>query len=157
MPGRRIFCSEPTWDNHASVVCDSGVRSWLAVPGKASLSGPPSLSLSLSRMARSSSGLAAGPPRLRASLLIFSRSDAAPLLQLGRLESYRYWDAASRGLDYEGMLADLHAMPVGSIVILHACAHNPTGAYRGHWREFAMRPPRGRAPPPPSKRRGGVR
>jgi len=41
--------------------------------------------------------------------------------------SYRYWHAESRGLDIVGMLADMRAMPVGSIVLLHACAHNPTG------------------------------
>ena len=51
-------------------------------------------------------------------------------MQLGRLESYRYWDVTTRGLDYEGMIADLRAMPAGSIVILHVCAHNPTGTLR---------------------------
>jgi len=40
---------------------------------------------------------------------------------------YRYWDPASRGLDLDGMLADLAAAPAGSAVLLHACAHNPTG------------------------------
>lgn len=49
------------------------------------------------------------------------------LLQLGELESYRYYDAATRGLDFEGMCADLRAVPEGSIILLHACAHNPTG------------------------------
>lgn len=41
--------------------------------------------------------------------------------------TYRYYDAASRGLDYEGLRADLAALPRGTIVLLHACAHNPTG------------------------------
>lgn len=40
---------------------------------------------------------------------------------------YRYWDARTRGLDYEGMLEDLRNAPNGSAVLLHACAHNPTG------------------------------
>ena len=40
---------------------------------------------------------------------------------------YRYYDAASCGLDIAGMLADIEALPHGSIVLLHACAHNPTG------------------------------
>ncbi len=46
-----------------------------------------------------------------------------------RLEAktYRYWDANKRGLDFDGMCADLESAPNGSIVILHACAHNPTG------------------------------
>lgn len=40
---------------------------------------------------------------------------------------YRYWNKSTRGLDYEGMVADITAAPEGSIFLLHACAHNPTG------------------------------
>ncbi|MFP5394462.1 MAG: aminotransferase class I/II-fold pyridoxal phosphate-dependent enzyme, partial [Gammaproteobacteria bacterium] len=40
---------------------------------------------------------------------------------------YRYYDPARRGIDAEGMLEDLSAAPSGSIVVLHACCHNPTG------------------------------
>ncbi len=43
------------------------------------------------------------------------------------VESYRYYDADARGVDFEGMLADLAAAPAGTIVVLHACCHNPTG------------------------------
>ena len=43
------------------------------------------------------------------------------------VESYRYYDAATRGLDFAGMLADLNAAAAGTIVVLHACCHNPTG------------------------------
>lgn len=43
------------------------------------------------------------------------------------VESYAYYDAARRGLNLPGMLAALHAAPAGSIVVLHACCHNPTG------------------------------
>ncbi|KAL2643079.1 hypothetical protein R1flu_010666 [Riccia fluitans] len=41
--------------------------------------------------------------------------------------TYRYYDPRTKGLDYEGMLEDLRAAPNGSILLLHACAHNPTG------------------------------
>ncbi|MDO5290393.1 MAG: amino acid aminotransferase [Pseudomonadota bacterium] len=41
--------------------------------------------------------------------------------------SYRYYDAASRRVDFDGMLADLQAAAPGTIVVLHACCHNPTG------------------------------
>jgi aromatic-amino-acid transaminase len=41
--------------------------------------------------------------------------------------SYRYYDAAKRGIDFEGMLADLKAAAPGTVVVLHACCHNPTG------------------------------
>ncbi|CUI04539.1 amino acid aminotransferase [Massilia antarctica] len=44
------------------------------------------------------------------------------------VNTYRYYDAATRGVDFGGMLADLKAMPKGAIVLLHACCHNPTGA-----------------------------
>lgn len=40
---------------------------------------------------------------------------------------YRYYDPKTRGLDYEGMLEDLKAAPDGAVILLHACAHNPTG------------------------------
>jgi aromatic-amino-acid transaminase len=43
------------------------------------------------------------------------------------VESYRYYDAAKRGVDFDGMLADIKAAPAGTIVVLHACCHNPTG------------------------------
>lgn len=41
--------------------------------------------------------------------------------------NYRYFDAASHGLDFAGMLADLAQLDAGSVVLLHACCHNPTG------------------------------
>ena len=41
--------------------------------------------------------------------------------------SYAYYDAAKRGVNFEGMLADLNAAAAGTIVVLHACCHNPTG------------------------------
>ena len=41
--------------------------------------------------------------------------------------TYRYYDAATRALNFEGMLADLNAAAPGTIVVLHACCHNPTG------------------------------
>ncbi|PUE39175.1 amino acid aminotransferase [Limnohabitans sp. Hippo3] len=41
--------------------------------------------------------------------------------------SYAYYDAAKRGVNFEGMLASLNAAEAGTIVVLHACCHNPTG------------------------------
>ncbi|MBB1603280.1 amino acid aminotransferase [Variovorax sp. UMC13] len=43
------------------------------------------------------------------------------------VESYPYYDAAKRGVNFEGMLAALNAAPAGTVVVLHACCHNPTG------------------------------
>ena len=41
---------------------------------------------------------------------------------------YTYFDDAAHGLDFEGMLADLGKLEAGTVVLLHACCHNPTGA-----------------------------
>ena len=43
------------------------------------------------------------------------------------VESYAYYDAARRGVDFDTMLAALNKAAEGSIVVLHACCHNPTG------------------------------
>ena len=44
------------------------------------------------------------------------------------VNNYPYYDAATRGVNFAGMLGALKDMPAGSIVLLHACCHNPTGA-----------------------------
>jgi aromatic-amino-acid transaminase len=44
------------------------------------------------------------------------------------VNNYAYYDPATHGVNFPGMLASLKAMPEGSIVVLHACCHNPTGA-----------------------------
>lgn len=82
LAGRRLFCSEPTWENHGKVVTDAGA---------------------------------------------------------GVLEYHRYYNPATCGLDLDGMLADLKAVPAGSIILLHACAHNPTGVdpTREQWAAIA--------------------
>ena len=43
------------------------------------------------------------------------------------VETYAYYDAESRGVKFDAMLADLNAAKAGTIVVLHACCHNPTG------------------------------
>ena len=40
---------------------------------------------------------------------------------------YAYYDAATHGLNFAGMLADLNKLEPGTVVLLHACCHNPTG------------------------------
>ena len=44
-----------------------------------------------------------------------------------QVESYAYYDAEKRGVNFDGMLASLSAAAAGTIVVLHACCHNPTG------------------------------
>lgn len=43
------------------------------------------------------------------------------------VDTYPYYDAAARGVNFDGMLGALNAAPAGTIVVLHACCHNPTG------------------------------
>jgi len=53
------------------------------------------------------------------------------------VKEYAYYDAATRGVNFAGMKADLAKMPAKSIVVLHACCHNPTGAdlTTAQWKE----------------------
>ncbi len=44
------------------------------------------------------------------------------------VENYPYYDAATRGVNFVGMKACLNSLDAGSVIILHACCHNPTGA-----------------------------
>jgi aromatic-amino-acid transaminase len=43
------------------------------------------------------------------------------------VEQYPYYDAATRGVAFDAMIAKLAASAAGTIVVLHACCHNPTG------------------------------
>ena len=43
------------------------------------------------------------------------------------VDTYPYYDAATHGLDFEGMIGYLETQPAGTIIVLHACCHNPTG------------------------------
>ena len=44
-----------------------------------------------------------------------------------QVDTYPYYDARRRGVAFDAMLAALQAAPAGTIVVLHACCHNPTG------------------------------
>ena len=43
------------------------------------------------------------------------------------VDTYPYYDAATGGLRFDAMLDALKQLPARSIVLLHACCHNPTG------------------------------
>jgi aspartate/tyrosine/aromatic aminotransferase len=51
---------------------------------------------------------------------------------------YRYLDSSMCNLDYAGFMEDLNSLPNGSIVLLHSCAHNPSGVdpTDEQWREI---------------------
>jgi aromatic-amino-acid transaminase len=52
--------------------------------------------------------------------------------------NYAYYDAATKGANFAAMKADLGKLPAKSIVVFHACCHNPTGAdlTEAQWREL---------------------
>eukprot|EP01111_Echinosteliopsis_oligospora_P002201 TRINITY_DN1321_c0_g1_i1.p1 TRINITY_DN1321_c0_g1~~TRINITY_DN1321_c0_g1_i1.p1 ORF type:complete len:414 (-),score=120.52 TRINITY_DN1321_c0_g1_i1:65-1306(-) len=52
---------------------------------------------------------------------------------------YRYFDKKTNGLDFNGMMADIEGAPNGSVILLHLCAHNPTGVdpTQEQWNQIA--------------------
>lgn len=56
------------------------------------------------------------------------------------LAQYPYFSPKTKGLDFDGMVAALGAAPAGSIVLLHPCAHNPTGVdpTQEQWKQIAV-------------------
>lgn len=54
-----------------------------------------------------------------------------------QVKSYPYYDAGTRSVNFDGMKTCLNSLPSGSIIVLHACCHNPTGAdlTPDQWRE----------------------
>ncbi len=55
------------------------------------------------------------------------------------MKTYPYFSPQTKGLDFDGMRSGIQNAPEGSIVVLHACAHNPTGVdpTRDQWKEIA--------------------
>jgi len=54
------------------------------------------------------------------------------------VQSYPYYDSATGGLKFDAMLATLRTLPARSVVLLHACCHNPTGVdlTRAQWEQL---------------------
>ncbi len=44
------------------------------------------------------------------------------------MREYRYFDAVTGGIDFDGLIADLQGVARGDVVLMHGCCHNPTGA-----------------------------
>eukprot|EP01134_Creolimax_fragrantissima_P001621 CFRG1621T1 len=56
------------------------------------------------------------------------------------IERYTYYDSNTRGLNFEGMINSIKEMPNMSVILLHACAHNPTGVdlSKEQWAEVSL-------------------
>jgi len=63
----------------------------------------------------------------------------AKSLGYAAIKEYRYWDDANRRLDIDGMLEDLGNAPPRSVILLHMCAHNPSGIdpTKEQWQKIA--------------------
>jgi aspartate aminotransferase len=55
------------------------------------------------------------------------------------IKNYPYFSKETKGLDFDGMVGTLKSAPEGSIILLHACAHNPTGVdpTQDQWKQIA--------------------
>ncbi len=55
------------------------------------------------------------------------------------IRDYRYFDAGTGGIDFDGLITDLRSVKTGDVVLLHGCCHNPTGADldAGQWAAVA--------------------
>lgn len=56
------------------------------------------------------------------------------------IKHYRYYDKNTVALDFKGLLEDISSIPDGSVILLHACAHNPTGIdlKLDQWKELSQ-------------------
>lgn len=56
------------------------------------------------------------------------------------VKNYPYFHKETKGLDFDGMTSTLQSAPEGSVVLLHACAHNPTGVdpTQEQWKQIAQ-------------------
>lgn len=54
-------------------------------------------------------------------------------------KTYRYWNEETRSLDFDGFCEDLSNAPENAVIILHGCAHNPTGLdpTEDQWKKIA--------------------
>ncbi|KAF2864383.1 PLP-dependent transferase [Piedraia hortae CBS 480.64] len=56
------------------------------------------------------------------------------------IKNYPYFSKSTKGLDFEGMISTLTSAPENSVILLHACAHNPTGVdpTKEQWKQIAQ-------------------
>ena len=105
-----IYISDPTWGNHLTIMAEVRNDDDVAYIERIVL-----------RQATKS--------RITAMTTWGNQPPGTTIMAEAGLEvrSYRYFDAATNGLDYAGLREDIEAAPDGSAFLLHACAHNPTG------------------------------
>ena len=58
------------------------------------------------------------------------------LAGFAEIRKYRYWDKENRNLNFAGMIEDLKSAPEKAVIVLHGCAHNPTGKVYVAWLHY---------------------
>lgn len=55
------------------------------------------------------------------------------------IRTYAYWNEKTRSINFDALIEDLSKAPEGAVIILHACAHNPTGCdpTQDQWKKIA--------------------
>ncbi|WP_436398265.1 aromatic amino acid transaminase [Roseobacter sp. S98] len=103
------------------VLADSVARENIAAVATPGGTGAVRQAFELVRMARPGARIFVSDPTWPNHLSILN------YLEMERVD-YRYFDEESRGVDFDGMIADLKTAKAGDVVLLHGCCHNPTGA-----------------------------
>ena len=147
-------------DAEAQMLAESGAKSYLPIEGEAAmrkavqqlLFGPEHEALKSGRIATlqtvgSSGGLKVGADFIKRWFPNAAVWVSDPTWDNHRamfegagvtVNTYPYYDAASGGLRFDAMLGALRALPPKSLVLLHACCHNPTGVdlSRAQWEQL---------------------
>jgi aspartate aminotransferase len=121
MPHSSVYIPVPTWSNHHNIWRDAGVPQVGGGGGRGH-----------NRLRAAWVGELVGaeqqPGQVCGRAQASARLPTLPTPRPPPQTTYRYYKPSTRGLDFEGLMEDVQAAPAGSVFLLHACAHNPTGA-----------------------------
>lgn len=116
MPAYRDAVRELVFGSHSEALKDNRVVTVESIGGTGALK----VGADLLKQINSSATVLLSDPSWENHRALFTRAGF-------RVDTYRYYDAEAKGINVDGMLADLRVADPGTIVVLHACCHNPTG------------------------------
>ncbi|WP_040284098.1 aromatic amino acid transaminase [Tessaracoccus massiliensis] len=116
MPAYRDAVRELVFGSHSEALKDNRVVTVESIGGTGALK----VGADLLKQINSSATVLLSDPSWENHRALFTRAGF-------RVDTYRYYDAEAKGINFDGMLADLRVADPGTIVVLHACCHNPTG------------------------------
>lgn len=141
MPRATLYFSDPTWGNHKKIFADAKVptKTYRYWDPKSTCACPPQFVKSPCQLLTLKCALIVIYIALvdcDVFLMYFFHTRA---LVSALLSAQCASDVAVRNLDIEGLIEDISMAPERSIILLHACAHNPTGVdpTPAQWRRVA--------------------